>query len=142
VRRELARFGAPAAIDRIVEIWPRAVGEENARNSWPARMARDGTLHVHTADSIWAFELTQLEPRIRERLGELAPARIRFVQGLLPEAQTDAFDAPVSALPAPTDGDVARAHGMSAEIGDEKLRKLVSRAAAASLARARRDRSV
>jgi hypothetical protein len=142
VRRELARFGAPTSIDRIVEVWPRAVGEENARNAWPARLARDGTLHVHTADSIWAFELTQLEPQIRERLGELAPTRIRFAQGLLPEAQTDAFDAPVRVLPEPSVGDRETAHGMSAGIEDEKLRNLVSQAAAASLARARRDRSV
>src|SRR5262249_36753092 len=136
------RFGAPAAIDRIVELWPRAVGEENARNSWPARMGRDGTLHVHTADSIWAFELTQLEPRIRERLGELAPPRLRFAAGPLPEAQTAAFSAPDRPTAEPSDGDIATARGMSAEIGDEKLRNLVSRAAAASLARARRGRSV
>jgi len=105
-------------------------------------MARDGTLHVHTADSVWAFELTQLEPRIRERLGELAPARLRFAPGPLPEAQTDAFTAPARVVPEPSDRDLATAEGMSAEIGDEKLRNLVSRAAAASLARARRGRSV
>ena len=105
-------------------------------------MGRDGTLHVHTADSVWAFELTQLESRIRERLGELAPARLRFAPGPLPETQTDAFTAHVAAVPEPSDCDIAEARDMSAEIGDEKLRNLVSRAAAASLARARRGRSV
>jgi hypothetical protein len=105
-------------------------------------VARDGTLHVHTADSVWAFELTQLEPRIRERLGELAPGRLRFAPGPLPEPQTDVFPPSRRDAFEPSDGDIATAEGMSAEIGDEKLRKLVSRAAAASLARARRDRSV
>ena len=29
-----------------------------AANAWPARIARDGTLHVATSSSAWAFELT------------------------------------------------------------------------------------
>ena len=123
-------------------MWPRAVGEENARNSWPARLARDGTLHVHTADSVWAFELTQLEPLIRERLGELAPARLRFAPGALPGAETSAVLAPARETLEPSNADLRSAADLTAQIGDEKLRKLVSRAAAASLARARFDRSV
>ena len=39
-----------------VAAWPSAVGEEIARNAWPARFARDGTLIVNTRDSVWAFE--------------------------------------------------------------------------------------
>jgi predicted nucleic acid-binding Zn ribbon protein len=41
-------------------------------------LARDGSLHVTTSSSAWAFELTQLAAsileRLQERLGESAPA--------------------------------------------------------------------
>ena len=59
VRRELSRHGAQAGMAELVERWPPAVGPAIARNAWPARIARDGTVHVNTADSIWAFELGQ-----------------------------------------------------------------------------------
>ena len=69
LRRELGRFG-PAEGDMvaIVRAWPDAVGETVARNAWPARLARDGTLHVHTVSSTWAFELGTLAATMLERL--------------------------------------------------------------------------
>src|SRR5262245_8868337 len=83
--RELARFGTASALAPIVEAWPAAVGREIARNAWPARLARDGTLHVHASSAAWAFELRQLEARIRASLGEQSPPRLRFAVGPLPE---------------------------------------------------------
>ena len=68
VERQLERFDGSGSMPRIVAAWPAAVGEEVVRNAWPARIARDGTLHVHTSSSVWAFELGQLAPRILERL--------------------------------------------------------------------------
>ena len=56
VKRELGRFGPAGGIADLVEVWPAAVGETIARHAWPARVARDGTLHVNTTDSVWAFE--------------------------------------------------------------------------------------
>jgi hypothetical protein len=53
----------------LLERWPGTVGEAIARNAWPARIARDGTVHVSTADSVWAFELGQRSKEIAERLG-------------------------------------------------------------------------
>ncbi len=86
VARELSRFGsAGSGMEPVVEAWPPAVGEEIARNAWPARLARDGTLHVHTKDSIWAFELTSRAEEIRSRLGDVAPPRLAFAAGPLPE---------------------------------------------------------
>jgi hypothetical protein len=85
VERELGRFGPASGMAPIVEAWPLAVGPEIARNAWPARLARDGTLHVHTQDSIWAFELTTRGEEIRARLGEAAPRRMSFAPGPLPE---------------------------------------------------------
>ena len=39
----------------LVEAWPAAVGEAIARNAWPARIAKDGTVHVNTAESFFAL---------------------------------------------------------------------------------------
>jgi hypothetical protein len=84
VARELGRYGPASGMAPLVEAWPGAVGPEIARNAWPARLARDGTLHVHTQDSIWAFELTSRVTEIAERLGGLAP---RSLQGSLEDRQ-------------------------------------------------------
>jgi hypothetical protein len=140
VRAQLARFGPQAAIGQIAEAWPDAVGERIARNAWPARIARDGTLHVHTSSSTWAFELEHLASTIRERLGGLAPPKLRFAPGPLPESETASSSEEASReMPRPTAADRDTAAELTAEIGDEKLRKLVARAAAASLSRARSD---
>jgi hypothetical protein len=141
VRGELSRFGAPAEIGRLAEAWPPAVGEQIARNAWPARIARDGTLHVNTSSSAWAFELTQLEATIREKLGALAPPKLRFAPGPLPEPRTTVEDASSPTAPEPSDADRVRGTELAASIGDEKLRNLVARAAAASLAGSRNSRS-
>ena len=140
-RSELSRFGPQAAIGELAKAWPDAVGEQIARNAWPARIARDGALHVHTSSSTWAFELGQLADDIRARLGELAPVRLRFAPGPLPEPETPAHDASISARPGPSGDDVDTAVALASEISDEKLRKLVARAAAASLAKTRSSRS-
>jgi hypothetical protein len=139
VQRELSRFGVQAEIGRIAEAWPAAVGEQIARNAWPARIARDGTLHVNTSSSAWAFELGQLESDVRARLGKLAPKRLRFAPGPLPEVDAPAVAEAKSDVLRPTADETREAEKLAAEIGDEKLRKLVSRAAAASLAKARSD---
>jgi predicted nucleic acid-binding Zn ribbon protein len=140
VARELARFGPQAAIGKLVEVWPAAVGEQIARNAWPARVARDGTLHVHTSSSAWAFELAQLEPEIRERLGEHAPPKLRFAPGPLPEPSPESSETTAGRAPKPTAEDARAGAELAAQIGDENLRNLVARAAAASLAKARNDR--
>jgi hypothetical protein len=141
VRAQLARFGPQAAIGQIAEAWPDAVGERIARNAWPARIARDGTLHVHTSSSTWAFELEHLTSTIRERLGGLAPPKLRFAPGPLPEPETVSLEEAPRDVPRPTAADRGTAAELTAEIADEKLRKLVARAAAASLSRARSSRT-
>src|SRR5204863_618398 len=83
VKDQLGRFSASAGMPELLEAWPAAVGETIARNAWPARIARDGTLHVNTADAIWAFELTSRAADIAKRLGV---DRIRFAPGRVPEA--------------------------------------------------------
>jgi hypothetical protein len=141
VRAELARFGPQAEIGRVAKAWPDAVGEQIARNAWPARIGRDGTLFVHTGSSTWAFELEQLAADIRKRLGELAPPRVRFAPGPLPEPETPMRAETAEHVPRPSAEDLDEAAALAAEIDDEMLRKLVARAAAASLAKARSGRT-
>jgi hypothetical protein len=147
VSRELRRFGPQGAMADVVEAWPDAVGEAIARNAWPARVARDGTLHVSTSSSAWAFELAHLAPELLARLAgvlrESAPKALKFSPGPLPEspAQGGGTTAP-NPPPDPTPEERALAGQMSAEIEDEQLRELVARAAAASLAGRRSDRQV
>jgi predicted nucleic acid-binding Zn ribbon protein len=140
VRRELGRFGPQAALGELIAQWPHAVGEEIARNAWPARIARDGTLHVNTSSSTWAFELAQLEGDIRARLGELAPTKLRFAVGPLPEPELSPGQATRHVL-VTTSRDAERGNAIAAGVADDNLRKLVARAAAASLAKARSGRS-
>ena len=139
VNRELGRFGPEARIAALVEAWPAAVGETIARSAWPARVARDGTLHVNTADSVWAFELTN---RAAEIAGRLKVERVRFSPGRLPEASPPDPELSESAPLEPSPELLETGAQLAAVIEDENLRKIVARAAAASLARASDGRSV
>jgi hypothetical protein len=140
-RKELDKLGVGGEIVDLVHAWPGVVGEQIARNAWPARVSRDGTLHVATSSSAWAFELGQLEADIRKRLGALAPKKLRFAPGPLPEGHEDDANLHKPVAPQPTADEWSQAKRLSAEIGAEELRNLVTRAAAASLAKARSDRS-
>jgi predicted nucleic acid-binding Zn ribbon protein len=139
VTRELARFGPAAGMTEIVRAWPAVVGEQIARNAWPARLARDGKLHVATTSSAWAFELAQLEPklleRLAERLGDLVPAGLRFAPGKLPDAAERGGSSASKPSRDPTEEELRRAEQLAGGIEDENLRKIVAKAAAASLAR-------
>ncbi|HEY3206571.1 MAG TPA: DciA family protein [Gaiellaceae bacterium] len=141
VSRELGRFGPAAGMAPIVEAWPPAVGDVIARNAWPARLARDGTLHVNTTDSIWAFELKSRAEEIRARLGEHAPLRLAFAPGPIPEPLEPASEGAGNAPLEPGPEHVAQADSLVRVIRDEELRKVVARAAALSLANAPDDRS-
>jgi predicted nucleic acid-binding Zn ribbon protein len=140
VRRELKRFGPSGAMAEIVRAWPIAVGDSIARNAWPARVARDGTLHVATSSSAWAFELGLLEADIRGRLatalGADAPKGLRFAPGRLPEPESPKPDPERERPPRPSPDDRREGERVAATIENENLRKVVANAAAASLAKA------
>jgi hypothetical protein len=145
VKHELSRFGAQGAMPELVEAWPGAVGPMIAANAWPARIARDGTLHVNTSSSAWAFELGQLAPEIAaklaDKLGERAPKSLRFAVGHLPEpAPPGAGEARVE-VPEPSKEALHAAAELAAGIEDEELRKRVERAASLGLSRERSDHS-
>ena len=150
VRRELGRFGpTDGDMVAIVRVWPAAVGETVARNAWPARLARDGTLHVNAVSATWAFELGRLAPTILEQLqaelGEAAPPTLKFAPGPVPEPESKVPEQRAAQVPEIDPEHKAQGAEIAAAIEDEELREYVARAAAASVAKAsaeaRSDRS-
>ena len=141
VSRELGRFGPAAGMADLVAAWPAAVGPQIAAQAWPARVARDGTLHVAVSSSVWAFELTQLGEEIRERLaaalGANAPVRLRFAVGHIPETGSDPEPEVKRTVPKVNDALAAEGEKIAAGIANPALRDVVAKAAAASLAAAR-----
>lgn len=145
IRGELA--GAKVTIaGRMADIaaaWPAAVGDAIARAAWPLRLSRDGTLHVATRSSTWAFELSRMAPEILAKLaaalGNDAPGALRFATGPVPEPAAAAPDDRLE-RPRPDPDEERAAAELAAGIADAELRATVARAAAASLARARSNR--
>ncbi|HUY72363.1 MAG TPA: DUF721 domain-containing protein [Gaiellaceae bacterium] len=134
VRGELGRFGPPGDLGDILERWPAAVGAAIAQNAWPSRVGRDGTLHVNTADSVWAFELGQRAADIAGRLGIEA---IRFAPGPLASGE----EVPAPALHRLPSADQTReAARIAAAIEDPSLRESIERAVSLALARGPVDR--
>jgi len=148
VQRELGRQGGGVglALAEITAAWPTAVGAGIAARAWPARVARDGTLHVATASSTWAFELDRMSGdiavRLSDVLGEKAPRRLRFRPGPIPEMPSAEAAVAVQTPARPTPEVAAEAAAAAAAIEDPELRELVVRAARASLLRARSDRRI
>ncbi|MGH3007937.1 MAG: DciA family protein [Gaiellaceae bacterium] len=138
IREELQRLGIESgAAGAATDAWAAAVGPEISRNAWPARTQADGTLVVHVRDAIWGFELSQRAPEIASRLP--GKPRLRFVPGPLPD------EAPQETTPArreATEEQSREADEMAAEITDPDLRKSVSKAIKAALARPPHDRSI
>jgi len=137
IRAELSRVGADSGAGDAVTAWPAAVGDEIARNAWPARTQPDGTLVVHVRDAIWGFELTQRAAEISARLP--GRPRLRFTPGPLPETTPE----PPPAAPPEASAEQAReAAALAAGIADPNLREAVAKAIKAALARAPDDRPV
>ncbi|HVC86374.1 MAG TPA: DciA family protein [Gaiellaceae bacterium] len=135
IRSELSRFGPQAGLADLVERWPAAVGDGIARNAWPARIARDGTVHVATADSVWSFELGQRAAEIAEKLGV---PKVRFAPGPLPEPDPELSANPIDVTPE----DAERARAIASLIDDETLRESVQKAVSFGLARGRGTRPI
>ena len=134
MRGELARFGPQAGLAELVARWPDAVGEAVSRNAWPARIGRDGTVHVSARDSVWAFELGHRSGEIASRLGV---ERVRFAPGPLPTSE------PVEQRPTairPTREAQRAAAEIAGPIEDENLRETVQKAVGFWLATGRSDR--
>src|SRR3954471_20217771 len=103
----------------LLDLWPDAVGPGIARFAWPARIARDGTVHVHTTDSVWAFELTHQARAIAERLDVGA---LRFAAGPLPEAAEAPSTTTAAPLTEPTPAERSQAAAIAGVVHDPDLR--------------------
>lgn len=137
IRAELSRVGADSGAGDAATAWPSAVGEEIARNAWPARTQPDGTLVVHVRDAIWGFELTQRAAEISGRLP--GRPRLRFTPGALPDTTPEEPSVPaVEASPE----HAREAAEIAAGIEDPTLRESVAKAIKVGLARASDDRSI
>jgi hypothetical protein len=137
IRAERSRVGADSGAGDAATAWPAAVGDEIARNAWPARTQPDGTLVVHVRDAIWGFELTQRAVEISERLP--GRPRLKFTPGPLPDRTPEPTSAtPVEASPE----QVREAASLTAEIVDPDLRESVAKVIKGALAQARNDRPV
>ena len=149
VERELGRGGSRDAIPlaALTAAWPEVVGDAVARNAWPLRIARDGTLHVATSSATWAqrargFCRTRSSSGSGARLGADAPTKVRCAVGPVPAAGRAHEDVP-EPLPAAADMPPevrSEAAAVASAISDPELRELVARAARASLLRARSGR--
>jgi hypothetical protein len=144
VERELSRSGSRDVLPlaALTSAWPDVVGDAIARNAWPLRIARDGTLHVATTSATWAHELSflgdEIAERLRGRLDTDEPVRLKCAPGPTPESALPPASppqAPPSADALPADV-VSAANTVAASIDDPELRELVARAARASLLRA------
>ncbi len=89
---------------------------------------------MNTADSVWAFELTQKATEIAARLGV---ETVRFTPGPLAGGSEEQARIPARE---PSPEEVRRASAFAAGIEDEKLRESIERAASLSLARGPSDR--
>ena len=137
IRAEMHRMGADSGAGDAGSAWLAAVGEEIARNAWPARTQADGTLVVHVRDAIWGFELTQRAVEITGRLP--GHPRLRFVPGELPDPAPEPAPQPIVEA---TPEQAREAASLAAGIEDQKLRESVAKVIKAALVRASADRSV
>ena len=136
VRSHLVRLGPQASLPEFFERWPEAVGPGIARNAWPSRIAKDGTVHVNTSDSVWAYELSLQASAIATRLGVAA---VKFAPGPLPR---DEYVPEIVPPPDPGPEAQARAAEMASGVENAELRTSIERALGYALSPSEADRPV
>jgi len=127
--------GTVAALGPLAAAWPEAAGRLADRSA-PIRRSRDGVVTVACADAATAQALAY---RADDLADALAARTGQPVPGLRVVVADHALTPPPSAPPAPpappSPAARAAAEGLVAGVGDEHLRDLLARAAAASLER-------
>lgn len=129
-------FSTPEHALKVLEAaWPRAVGGELARRT--ELVAFDGgCLWVRVPDARWRKVLHRMSGDLRHRLrrgvGDMAPARLAFVLGDVPEAE--AAPAP-AAEPAPAAAPPEAVAAAAEAIEDPELRRLFLESSARYLSR-------
>lgn len=131
-----SRLGAPKAIDAVPVAprdWELAVGTKIARRARPTRLER-GVLHIRTASSTWAQELSLLADAIAEQLRArgLDVRSLRFHVGPVEPLKRPSWRTDVRTSPEPVKLP-AEVKASLAKVEDSDLRTAIARAAAASL---------
>lgn len=127
----------------LIAEWETIVGERLAassvpeRVSYPPKQSRDGTLHLRVASGSLAMELQHFEPELIERInghfGYPAIARVRLIQGPLPEpARRPALPLPPRPLTSAEEDVLAE---RLAGVGDADLRSALAALGRAVMAR-------
>ncbi|HEY7413470.1 MAG TPA: DUF721 domain-containing protein [Vicinamibacteria bacterium] len=133
--RRLFRPGSKEALALLRSAWPQAVGRELARRT-RVEAVEGTTLRVRVPDAGWRAVLHRVQPQILARLrsvaGDLAPRRLGFDVGAVPDPPAAAAPAP----PPPAACPVLVVQGAQS-IRDPEIRGLFVDAAARYLARAR-----
>lgn len=113
--------------------WELAVGTKIARRARPTRLER-GVLHIRTATSTWAQELSLLADTIVQQLRArgLAVKALRFHVGAVEPLKRPAWRSETRAAPEPSPLP-ADVRVVLAAVPDGDLRDVIARAAAASL---------
>lgn len=138
-RRKAGGGGIGAETGAAAAAWADVVGAAAAAHSVPVRRTRAGVLTVACSSGSWAQELTMRRDELLERLLARAPdtgvTALRF--SVADHAMATLPEAPPAPPPAPRPTPAQAAVGARAAegLGDERLRDLVARAAAASEAR-------
>jgi Dna[CI] antecedent, DciA len=141
IRHALRGVGVPdvGALAEITRVWPGAVGDAISRAAWPLRLSRDGTLHVATVSAAWSFELTSLAGEVLDKLRAVLPdgppTALRFAPGPVPAPAAEPRAARLAAPPPAGPRELFLAAELTASLSDAELRRMIARAAAASLAR-------
>jgi hypothetical protein len=133
------RAGGPGdAVMALRAAWPSAAGADVAARSLPLRLSRAGVLTVGCESATWAQELQACAELLRDRLSALAPeagvARLRFVAADHALPPRRGGPPPPPPPPPPSPAQLARAERAAARVADPRLREVLSRAAAASMA--------
>ena len=118
---------------RLKTNWPAVVGADWAAVSWPAALARDGSLKLRTASAA-ALELQHRAPLMIERinvfLGRPAVTRLILVQGPLPLSAAPTGPAPAPLAP----GEAAALDERLSDIAGPELRDALARLGRAVIA--------
>jgi predicted nucleic acid-binding Zn ribbon protein len=81
LRAALERSSPKTRLASVQAVWSATVGERIAAVARPVS-EKDGTVVVTCSDPVWADELDLMQEhlvgKLRERLGEQAPERLRF----------------------------------------------------------------
>lgn len=121
------------ALARVTACWESAVGAPIAREAWPTRVQRDGTVVVSCSSSAWMHELTMLSAtvaaRLAEHIGQAPP--LSFQLGRPPRRRASE----ARSRPIVDDRARAAARVAAASIRDTALRESAERAIAAAIAR-------